>query len=642
MPISPQITITPEDLDFKSFDITAVSYTSSTATYTATGHTFASGTIVSVTGIVPDGYNGSFTITSIATNTFTVANTTNAAVTTATGNAYWADNTEYSYETNDYAYQADSNDVTNLVNSNATVALAAAEAAQAQATADFAAADAAFALTAAGNAQTTADGKNKIYRQGTAPSGSLVAGDLWYDTSTGNKPYRYSGSAWVSVQDDSIATALSTANAAQSTANGKNKITYSTTTPGSTANTAGDLWWQYSGGNVIAQWTGAGGTSWTSNTLASAVIASIDAGKITAGTISVAISLSAATITGGSINIGSGVFQVSSGGAVTITSGSININSSTFILSSAGKLTCSDVVITGGTLTIGSNFQVSNTGVLTASGGQFTGKIIADSGWIGGETNGWNFRSSGTLANYDNTTIFYPTGASNTYALITNRPIAPAGLQSAGDIYTTGNYVISANGTNSNRNYFSYYNTISLQSITGGYGIDSDWAPNSDNTYNLGQATSAGYGSNRRWQRLYSNNTTISTSDVRLKTDVSNSPLGLDFINAIRPVNYRWITGRQEVVKDADGNGIIIGETAEGKPIFEMQAIPGQRLHYGFIAQEVKAVLDASGVEDFAGWVQDDVSDPDSTQSLSYEQFIAPLVKAVQELTDRVKQLEGK
>jgi len=642
MPISPQITITPEDLDYKSFDITAVSYTSSAATYTATGHTFASGTIVSITGIVPDGYNGSFTITSIATNTFTVANTTNAVVTTATGNAYWADNTEYSYETNDYAYQADSNDVTNLVNSNATVALAAAQAAQAQAAADLAAADAAFALTAAGNAQTTADGKNKIYRQGTAPSGSLVAGDLWYDTSTGNKPYRYSGSAWVSVQDDSIASALSTANAAQSTANGKNKITYSSTTPGATANTAGDLWWQYSGGNVIAQWTGAGGTSWTSNTLASAVIASIDAGKITAGTISVAISLEAATITGGSINIGSGVFQVSSGGAVTITSGSININSSTFILSSAGKLTCSDVVITGGTLTIGSNFQVSNTGVLTASGGNFTGKMVATSGWIGSETTGWNFTSTGYLRSYDSSTIFYPTSSASAYAIITDRIISSAGIQSSATISTTGNARVSAQGTTSNRCEFNYYNTINLQSITGGYGVDSDWSPNSDNTYDLGLATSNGASTNRRWRRLYSNNTTISTSDSRLKTDVTDSPLGLSFIESLRPVSYKWIVGKQEVVKDAEGHGIVIGEDPLGKPIFEMASTPGQRLHYGFIAQEVKTALDASGVEDFAGWVQDDLSNPDSTQSLSYEQFIAPLVKAVQELTDRVKQLEGK
>jgi hypothetical protein len=61
------------------------------------------------------------------------------------------------------------------------------------------------------------------------------------------------------------------------------------------------------------------------------------------------------------------------------------------------------------------------------------------------------------------------------------------------------------------------------------------------------------------------------------------------------------------------------------------------------LAQEVKASLDKFGVGDnFAGWTLDDPDDPDSRQGLAYEEFIAPLVKAIQELTDRVKQLEGK
>ena len=60
------------------------------------------------------------------------------------------------------------------------------------------------------------------------------------------------------------------------------------------------------------------------------------------------------------------------------------------------------------------------------------------------------------------------------------------------------------------------------------------------------------------------------------------------------------------------------------------------------IAQEVKKVLDDANVGDFAGWVQDDINNPDSTQSLSYEQFISPLIKAVQELSNRLSKLEGK
>jgi len=340
-----------------------------------------------------------------------------------------------------------------------------------------------------------------------------------------------------------------------------------------------------------------------------------------------------------------GLAGFNSGGTATF-----SVSASTGAAVFSGDVT--GATITGGTLNIAGNAIINSSGFLTATGatitgsitatsGTFTGTVNATSGYIGSPSNGWQFASNGTLSNNGLSTILYPSSATGIYALISDRPIAPAGLQSAGDIYTTGNFVISANGTNGNRNYFSYYNTISLQSISGGYGIDSDWAPNSDNTYNLGQATSAGYGANRRWQRVYANNTTISTSDVSLKTDVTNSPLGLSFINSLRPVSYRWIVGKQEVAKDAKGDSIIIGETAEGKPIFQMVEIPGVRLHYGFIAQEVKQAVDASGVADFAGWVKDDLSDPDSTESLSYEQFIAPMAKAIQELSARVQQLEG-
>jgi hypothetical protein len=340
-----------------------------------------------------------------------------------------------------------------------------------------------------------------------------------------------------------------------------------------------------------------------------------------------------------------GLAGYNAGGSATF-----SISASTGAAVFSGSVTGS--TITGGTLNIGGNAIIDSSGYLTATGatitgtitatsGTFTGTVNATSGYIGSPTNGWQFRSNGTLSNNGNSTILYPSSATSLYALITDRPIAVKGVQADGDIFTTGNFIINANGTNSNRNYFGYYNTQILQSISGGYGIDSDWSPQSDNTYNLGQATSAGYGANRRWQRLYSNNTTISTSDVNAKTDVTESALGLDFINSLRPISYRWIVGHHEVVKDADGNPVVIGEDSMGKPIFELENVPGKRLHYGFIAQEVKQAVDASGVEDFAGWVLDDVSQPNSTQSLSYEQFIAPMVKAIQELSARVQQLEG-
>ena len=131
-------------------------------------------------------------------------------------------------------------------------------------------------------AQATADGKTKTYTQDDQPSGGAYnIGDLWIDTNDGNKLYRYNGTSWVAAQDAAISTA-------QSTANGKNTVYYSTSAPGSTPNTAGDIWWQYSSGIVVGQFVGAGGTSWTSAPIGNAVIANLDAGKITTGFLDVA------------------------------------------------------------------------------------------------------------------------------------------------------------------------------------------------------------------------------------------------------------------------------------------------------------------------------------------------------------------
>lgn len=152
----------------------------------------------------------------------------------------------------------------------------------------------ATATAAASDAYDLADSKNTVYRQTSEPTGGTYKiNDVWIDTDDGNKLYVWNGTAWVSAQDASIATA-------QATANGKNKVYYSTSTPGSTANTAGDIWWQYSGGVIIAQWTGAGGTTWTSNTIGNAVIANLDAGKITTGFLNVAGTVKIGTATTGS------------------------------------------------------------------------------------------------------------------------------------------------------------------------------------------------------------------------------------------------------------------------------------------------------------------------------------------------------
>ena len=72
------------------------------------------------------------------------------------------------------------------------------------------------------------------------------------------------------------------------------------------------------------------------------------------------------------------------------------------------------------------------------------------------------------------------------------------------------------------------------------------------------------------------------------------------------------------------------------------------RYHHGLIAQEVKAVLDAKGV-DFGGFQDHSVKGGEDVLSIGYIELIAPMIKAMQEqqaiieaLKVRITALEAK
>lgn len=56
------------------------------------------------------------------------------------------------------------------------------------------------AALAAGTAQATADGKNTVFYQTMAPSGTHKVNDVWFDTDDSNKMYYWNGSAWTAKQ----------------------------------------------------------------------------------------------------------------------------------------------------------------------------------------------------------------------------------------------------------------------------------------------------------------------------------------------------------------------------------------------------------------------------------------------------------
>ena len=143
-----------------------------------------------------------------------------------------------------------------------------------------------------------------------------------------------------------------------------------------------------------------------------------------------------------------------------------------------------------------------------------------------------------------------------------------------------------------------------------GFGTSGNFVPSYDNTF------SCGAGGNR-FNAVYATSGVVNTSDERQKTDIATSDLGLGFINTLTPRSYKWIN-RQNVIDE---------ETQELVPT------PGVRTHYGLIAQEVETALNG---KDFAGFVHDEEED---AYGLRYEQFISPLIKAVQELSAKVDSL---
>lgn len=129
----------------------------------------------------------------------------------------------------------------------------------------------------------------------------------------------------------------------------------------------------------------------------------------------------------------------------------------------------------------------------------------------------------------------------------------------------------------------------------------------------------------------YTYGATQNRSDARDKTDIRDTLLGLDFIKSLRPVDFRWdirddYLDKQEItLKDGTTEERLVPVTKDGSRA-------RSRFHHGLIAQEVKAAADEQGV-DFAGYQDHSVNGGCDVLSIGYTELIAPLIKAVQELS---------
>jgi hypothetical protein len=144
--------------------------------------------------------------------------------------------------------------------------------------------------------------------------------------------------------------------------------------------------------------------------------------------------------------------------------------------------------------------------------------------------------------------------------------------------------------------------------VTGGgtetirIGVDSDYITND-------------FGENATWTH---------SSDRRVKKDIKDNELGLDFINKLKTRNFKKKAPSEYPEEFEQYNP----NTTERKN--------PDRIHYGFVAQEVKEAMDKVGHSEFPVWKEN----RDGMQELGEAELITPLVKAVQELSSENKELK--
>ena len=217
---------------------------------------------------------------------------------------------------------------------------------------------------------------------------------------------------------------------------------------------------------------------------------------------------------------------------------------------------------------------------------------------IGAESLFWASQSENTAVGY--------AAARGTTIGFNNTAIGSGALSSN----TTGSNNVSI-GRNSGNSLVNIFNSISIG--------NHNYLNGADNQVFIGNLGIMWNGGNVAWSTF---------SDARVKTDIREDVVGLDFIKRLRPVTYH---------RDIDMQAQLTGNTL-AQDVASIRDIE-QIKFSGFLAQEVEAAALASGYS-FSG-----VSTPKNNQNLytlSYESFVVPIVKAMQEQQEIIEAQEQK
>jgi hypothetical protein len=121
-------------------------------------------------------------------------------------------------------------------------------------------------------------------------------------------------------------------------------------------------------------------------------------------------------------------------------------------------------------------------------------------------------------------------------------------------------------------------------------------------------------------------------SDQRFKKNIDNNVPGLDFILKLKPHTYRWDLKKLDQFLGVDGR-------IENSPeLLSARSKQEQKQFTGFMAQEVEQAANELNY-DFSGVVHP--GNEQSIYSVRYAEFVVPLVKAVQEQQNIIKDINA-
>ena len=245
--------------------------------------------------------------------------------------------------------------------------------------------------------------------------------------------------------------------------------------------------------------------------------------------------------------------------------------------------------------------------------------------------NGYYTLYSNTSGNYNTATGYYAlrynkTGSYNTangsYALYNNTGSYNTGIGRYALYNNTGDYNTAVG------NLAGYSNTSSWTNTTA---IGYDAQNSQSNEVRLGNSSVTHIGGQVTWSTW---------SDGRTKKNIRAEVPGLDFINLLQPVTYNFdMDAIDEILKSDDpeinrlSDSIRLAQSSEEKEILaKARTNMGKQVFSGFIAQDVEKAAQSIGY-DFSG--VDAPENDKGAYSLRYAEFVVPLVKAVQELSEQ-------